>query len=182
MTLDPTVEFIDSPHHQSTTWQISTTSDFNNIIWSSTYNASNKTTIPVTLDHATSGTLYARAQFYFGGTTYGDWTTTKTINYEGASSTSNPPSLPLNMIINQGVPFAWTTQDNNIAGHESTTWQIATDSGFNNIISELADNTSAKYAWGKRFDETGIFYGRVSYKINGTDTDWSTTMTFTVIP
>jgi hypothetical protein len=80
------------------------------------------------------------------------------------------------------MPLTWT--DTNSSPNESNIEiQVATDSGFTNIVSTLtpgADSTDTSFNSG---GVTGTKYARIRAKGNGTtttDSDWSTTISFVI--
>lgn len=72
-----------------------------------------------------------------------------------------------------------------IINHYSSTWQVATDAQFNNIVNTAIDSTSALTAYTTTVDLTAntTYYVRVKYRANsasGNESEFSPTVSFTV--
>jgi len=110
-----------------------------------------------------------------------DWATSGAYQHNTYVPAPPVPSLPENMGQQAGVPFAWSTGDSNIPDHDATSWVIASDPDFSNVVYSLLNNTSALYSVGIRLDDAGTYYGRTEYTINGSPTGWSNTQTIVVV-
>jgi hypothetical protein len=140
---------------------------------------------------ATSGTV-TRNVDYISYTapnlvgTYGFTVNGKTVQVIVNNNYINEPTItsPTTGAVNIGSSYTLTSSAFGTTGvttHESSTWQIATDVNFTNIIAQTTDNTSAKVSWtASGFAESITYYARVRYKgvLYGYSA-WSNTISFT---
>jgi hypothetical protein len=132
---------------------------------------------------ASGTTYYVRVKVTDSTNTYSD------SNYGIAGSITTlqsklnvPGSFAAGVQSGAFMPLTWT--DTNSSPNESNIEiQVATDSGFTNIVSTLtpgADSTDTSFNSG---GVTGTKYARIRAKGNGTtttDSDWSTTISFVI--
>ena len=78
------------------------------------------------------------------------------------------------------VSFTATTTSALVA-HAESDWQIATDSGFTNVISSTSNDTTNRTTWTGPASYNGILYARVRFKNNAYSviSKWSNTVSFT---
>lgn len=174
-----------SDTHEGSDWQIATDSSFNNIVSQVSNNSSNKVSyIPTGLGPAT--TYYARVRYKATLYGYSNWSTTLTFTTQVASSVNTPIiTFPTNNATNQALTLNLTSSAFavNIGSdtHEGSDWQIATDSGFSNIVSQVVNSSSDKTTRTVSGLSGGVtYYARVRYKgLAYGYSSWSTTVVFT---
>ncbi len=204
----------DSDTHTSSTWEIATDSGFTNIVASKSNDTSNKTSITVnstnfTFQGALSGkTTLQPATTYYIRVSYkdsenGSSSTSTAVSFTTiANNAPDTPSIssPSNGATNQSRTVGLTSSafsDSDSDTHTSSTWEIATDSGFTNIVASKSNDTSNKTSitvnstnftfQGALSGKTTLqpattYYIRVSYKDseNGSSST-STAVSFTTI-
>jgi hypothetical protein len=85
--------------------------------------------------------------------------------------------------LNQSITFSSSTYSvvGSSESHVSSSWQVATDSGFSSIVASTTDDTSNKTTWtpAYSFSLNTSYYVRVKYKSSKLESEWSPTVTFT---
>jgi len=173
--------------HYSTDWQISTDSIFSNIISSATDDTLNKYVWNVTgLSDLTQ--YYIRARYKGSTYGYGAWSATVGFVTIQANSINTPSiSSPANASDGNSLSPSLSSSVFTVTGgsdtHQSTDWQIATDSGFTNIVKSTTGDTVNKTSWSVTGLTPGlIYYVRVRYKGAALPySAWSTTSHFGTI-
>ena len=173
--------------HVSSDWQVSTDAGFSTIVAQSLNDTNNKVSwytngIPV------NSTLYLRVRYKGLITSVSDWSDTITIHTKQSySAAPNVPSItsPVNNATDIASSFNFTSSTFGVSSgvdtHESSSWQIATDSGFTNVIYSTSNNTTNKVSWTQselpvnttlyvRVKHTGVYTG---------ESNWSTPVSFT---
>lgn len=172
-----------SDTHQSSDWQMATDSGFTNIVKSTTGDTVNKTTWSVT-GLSPNTTYYVRVRYKGTSLPYSAWSTvnqfnTIHVNTPSITSPSNGATGLIPTMTLSGSAFSVTGASDT---HLSSDWQIATDSGFTNIVSSLTADTTNKTSWTVNLSLNTTYYIRVRYK--GTtygNSNWSTTVSFSTI-
>ena len=106
-----------------------------------------------------------------------------TITPAGVQTPTN--SSPANAATNQSSSVALSASAFQWAGQSTThlksDWQVATDSGFTNIVTQSLNDTTNKTSWTTGdLSVSTTYYWRVRYYgANGTTSAWSTATTFT---
>lgn len=165
--------------HASTDWQIATDAGFTNIIKSSIADTVNKTTwTPGNLPVNTL--LYARIRYTGDYTGVSSWSTvisfTTKQTYIAIPSITNPANFALNQ--NNSVNITSDAFASTYSGdtHQDSDWQLASDSGFTNILSSSMADTVNKTSWTiNNLDENTSYHIRVRYRSTNSGTsEWST--------
>lgn len=134
--------------HHSTTWQLSTNSSFNNIYVQSVDDITNLTTWLVT-NLIPNTRYYFRLRYKGYVLGYSGWSPILEFN---TGRTNNPViSQPVNNSNNVSTTVLFITGLFSITGnlsiHVATTWQLATDSEFANIVNQSTDDIDNKTSW-----------------------------------
>lgn len=172
-----------SDTHQSSDWQMATDSGFTNIVKSTTGDTVNKTTWSVT-GLSPNTTYYVRVRYKGTSLPYSAWSTvnqfnTIHVNTPSITSPSNGATGLIPTMTLSGSAFAVTGASDT---HLSSDWQIATDSGFTNVVSSLTADTTNKTSWTVNLSLNTTYYARVRYK--GTtygNSNWSATISFSTV-
>ena len=172
--------------HQSSDWQLSTTSDFATLVSSVTDSASNKTSWSVTGLNPNT-TYYARVRYKGVISGYSAWS--PVINFSTSTSfTPNAPTItnPTNGQTSVALSMTLSASAFSSPGvdtHYSSDWQIATDAGFTNIVKSATDDTINKVSWlVSGLVDLTVYYARVRYKGASFGYGaWSSTVSFTTI-
>lgn len=94
---------------------------------------------------------------------------------------------PANNAVNQAIALTLTSNAFATTGgsdtHVGSDWQIATDSGFSNIVKRLINASGNKTSWAVTgLTSSNTYYARVRYKsANSSYSEWSVTLTFSTI-
>ncbi len=172
-----------SDTHQSSDWQIATDSNFSNIVASVTGDTVNKTTWS-TVGLTLNTTYYVRVRYKGANLPYSAWSPTSQfstihVNTPSITSPTNAATGLMPAITLTGSAFAVTGASDT---HASSTWQIATDSNFNTIVTEVNNSSTYKISWTVNLNLNTTYYARVRY--NGTtysNSNWSNTVSFSTI-
>ena len=170
--------------HQNSDWQLATDAGFVSIVASSSNDAVNKTswTVDSLLENTT---YYARVKHRSANSGTSDWSSV--ISFSTWPKYTQQPSIttPSNGAVNQGpyVSFSSSAFASNLASqtHQSSDWQVATDSGFSSIVASTTDDTTNKTSWTitAGLPSNTMYYARVRYKTAaGHVSNWSTTIIF----
>lgn len=172
--------------HVSSDWEISTSGNFDVLLASTMDDAVNKTSWLVS--NLTPNTVYfARVRYKANISGYSAWSpiisfTTSATFAPNAPSVVSPAAdavdVSLALTVTGSAFDAYVTDT-----HHSSDWQIATDSGFTNIVRSATDDTLNKTSWAVTgLIDLTVYYVRVRYK--GTTwgySDWSAVSQFTTI-
>ncbi len=172
-----------SDTHQSSDWQIATDSNFSNIVASVTGDTINKTTWS-TVGLTPNTTYYVRVRYKGANLPYSAWSPTSQfstihVNTPSITSPTNAATGLMPAITLTGSAFAVTGASDT---HASSTWQIATDSNFNTIVTEVSNSSTYKTSWTVNLNLNTTYYARVRY--NGTtysNSNWSNTVSFSTV-
>lgn len=127
---------------------------------------------------------------YTAPTTAGAETLTingRTLDFPVQPAGINTPTLvvPSNGSTGQGssvelVASAYATTPAGFEAHTSSDWQVATDSGFTNIVAQSLDDTVNLESWtADGLVESTLYYWRVRYKSASLVSAWMTSAQFT---
>ena len=172
--------------HVSSDWEISTSGNFDVLLASTMDDAVNKTSWLVS--NLTPNTVYfARVRYKANISGYSAWSpivsfTTSATFAPNAPSVVSPAAdavdVSLALTVTGSAFDAYVTDT-----HHSSDWQIATDSGFTNIVRSATDDTLNKTSWAVTgLIDLTVYYVRVRYK--GTTwgySEWSAVSQFTTI-
>ena len=189
--------------HQSTDWQLSTSSDFSVITQSATTGQGvftwNVTGLLADTDY------YVRARFNVNYSRPDSADENNTVTYRQEAETSdwgpasvygtlanfgpNTPSLtaPANGATNQytNVTISTTAFSSNIQGdtHESSDWEVSTNSTFTNVVKSSYNNTVNKTSWvATGLAASTTYYCRARHKnASGGYSDWAAYRSFTTM-
>lgn len=172
-----------SDTHQSSDWQIATDSNFSNIVASVTGDTVNKTTWS-TVGLIPNTTYYVRVRYKGANLPYSAWSPTSQfstihVNTPSITSPTNAATGLMPAITLTGSSFAVTGASDT---HASSTWQIATDSNFNTIVTEISNSSTYKTSWTVNLNLNTTYYARVRY--TGTtysNSNWSNTVSFSTV-
>lgn len=172
-----------SDTHQSSDWQIATDSNFSNIVASVTGDTVNKTTWS-TVGLIPNTTYYVRVRYKGANLPYSAWSPTSQfstihVNTPSITSPTNAATGLMPAITLTGSAFAVTGASDT---HASSTWQIATDSNFNTIVTEISNSSTYKTSWTVNLNLNTTYYARVRY--TGTtysNSNWSNTVSFSTV-
>ena len=165
--------------HKSSDWQVATDAAFTNIVNSVTADINNKTIWSVALNINT--TYYARVRY--NGTSYGYSGWSQPVSFTTVKNyTVTKPSItsPTNATTGLRDTFAITSSAFAFSGgsdyHQSTDWQVATDTSFVNVVKSSMADTTNKTTWSvEGLSRSTIYYLRVKYNgANYGSSDWST--------
>lgn len=171
--------------HQGTDWQVATDAGFTNIISQVTNSATNKLSYAIA-SLSGSTTYYVRARYK--GTLYGysSWSVAVAFTTQ-ATATVNQPSVtaPINGSTTVATSPSFASTAFVVTGgsdtHQGSDWQVATDSGFTNIVAQVVNSSTNKVSYSVAGLTTGVtYYARVRYK--GTSygySNWSSVISFT---
>lgn len=172
-----------SDTHQSTDWQVSSTSNFSAILWESIGDLSNLTSVTVPGRNLAAGTTYYLRVRYTGadfGTS--GWSSVITITTDEVvqPSITSPADGALGVALNATLSassFAVGSSDT----HLGSDWEVATDSLFANIVFSSYDDTSNLTSIAlSGLGITTQYYARVRYAgQNFGDSEWSVPVSFT---
>lgn len=171
--------------HQNSDWELATDAGFTNIVASAANDTVNKTnwTVNNLLENTT---YYARVKYRSADSGTSVWSSV--ISFSTWSIYTQQPSItsPTNGATNQGpyVSFSSSAFASNLAAqtHQSTDWQVATDSGFSSIVASVTNDITNKTSWTitAGLPSNTTYYARVRYKTAaGHISNWSTTIIFT---
>lgn len=170
--------------HQSSTWQLATDSSFTNISTQSVNDTSNKTTW--TVSNLVSGTTYYARVCYTGSVSGSSSFSDTVVIFENPLPAINTPSItfPSNLTTNVSIPITINSSGFTVANGTDTqlnsSWQLATDEAFTNIIQESLDDTIHLTTWpvtGLSYNTT--YYARVKYTgVNLGSTPYSPAISF----
>ncbi|MEY2875815.1 MAG: hypothetical protein RLZZ373_3186 [Pseudomonadota bacterium] len=176
--------------HKATDWEVATTADFGpSIVFASTGDTTNLTawTIPAAL--AYGATYYVRARHK--GATSGASTDSPTIAFTTpVQVTTVRPSITTPSASATGVSLTPTITSGPLqvssgaATHLSSSWDVATDAGFLNIVSGTRDNTNDLTAWvpGVALSNDTTYYARVKHvSVSGGASGWSDSVSFRTV-
>jgi len=171
--------------HQDSDWELATDAGFTNIVASTTNDIVNKTNW--TVNNLLEGTTYyARTRHRSANSGISGWSAT--ISFSTWTKYTQQPSIttPGNGATNQGpyVSFISSAFASNLASqtHQSSDWQVATDSSFNTIVASVTNDVSNKTSWTitAGLPSNVTYYARVRYKTAaGHISNWSTTIILT---
>ena len=173
--------------HDFTDWQIATDAGFTSIVESSLADTTNKTTWNVT-GLPVNTTLYIRARYTGLITAASDWSNTITIQTKQSYSTApNVPSIIDPTAGAANIPSSYAFMCSNfsvssgIDSHESSSWEIATDVGFSDIIYSSNLNVVDKTTWTQdQLPVNTTLYIRVKHTgVYTNESSWSTPVSFT---
>ena len=173
--------------HQSTDWQFSTVSDFSIIAHQSVDNSTALTSYTPPTNTLVANTQYfvrARHRGTLGG--FGAYGTVRTFT----TLRTNTPAItaPTNNALNVSTATAITANAFSSTGtdtHQSSDWQIATDSAFTNVVHQSLNNTGSLTSYtvpaGQLLPNTQYFV-RVRYNgTNGGLSAYSATISYTTL-
>lgn len=172
--------------HVSSDWEISTSGNFDVLLASTTDDAVNKTSWLVS--NLTPNTVYfARVRYKANISGYSAWSPIVSFT-TSATFAPNAPTIVTPAADAVDVSLALTVTGSAFDAyvtdtHHSSDWQIATDSGFTNIVRSATDDTLNKTSWAVTgLIDLTVYYVRVRYK--GTTwgySEWSAVSQFTTI-
>lgn len=177
--------------HQSTTWQCASDSGFSTIVEESVDDAVNLTSYTFdSSNFSTSTTYYFRA--LVKDANYGSSSYSSTITFTTAATftivdtpTVIYPAAPFTGI-DMLTPFqisALSLTPSGAEDHQSTTWQIASDSGFSSIVEQSVNDTTnlTNYTFNQaNFSTSTTYYFRALVTdTNIGSSSYSSTVTFT---
>lgn len=170
---------------QYATWQIASDSGFTTIVQQSVDDATNKTSW--TVSGLNPGTVYYVRVRYKGVTyAYGEYSSTTTFT---TVATINAPTVtsPANNASGLAVPITFTGSAFAVSGGSDTqsmsTWQIATDAGFTNVVFTTIDDVANMTSWSPTGLASGTtYYVRVKYDgVALVYSEYSPAITFTTV-
>ena len=172
-----------SDSHAASDWQLSTDSSFNNIISQVSGDTSHLTTWSVS-GLAIGTSFYVRVRHKGSVSGYSDWSngsTFRTMTKPNAPSIVSPSNGATSVPIATTITSSAFSQSNGSESHASSTWQVATDAGFSNVVAHTENDSNNKTAFnvsGLSYNTT--YYVRVAYQgsVSGYS-DWSSTSSFT---
>jgi uncharacterized lipoprotein YmbA len=171
--------------HQDSDWQLATDAAFTSIVSSSSADTVNKTSWTVN-NLLENTTYYVRIKHRSANSGASDWSSV--ISFSTWTVYTQQPSItsPTNGATNQGpyVSFASSAFASNLTSqtHQSSDWQVATDSSFNTIVASVTNDVSNKTSWTitAGLPSNVTYYARVRYKTAaGHISNWSTTIILT---
>ena len=168
--------------HSSTTWQIATDLNFINIVAQSINDAVNLTSW-ISPDLPLGKTYYIRAKH--NSTSYSSSYSLITSFSIPAAQIHKPAIIsPLNNSIDLGKNVELTSDSYSAFGiaetHLSSTWQIATDQYFSNIISQSINDIANLTSWTSgNLEKNTSYYARVQYKSTSSTSEYSNVIKFT---
>ena len=174
-----------SETHFSTDWEIATDSGFTTIVKSSLNDTTHLTswTIPTSL--APNIAHYIRVR-YKSATYTSSWSNTvnfTTLNVGVVTPTITAPIAEATDVL--VTPTITTSGYNFVGGSEtniSTDWEIATDSGFTNIVkSSLADTVNLTSWTPTALNDMTGYYVRARHKSVNYTSNWSASVHFTTV-
>ena len=176
-------------------FQIDNNSDFSSPVYDAVTETGGATAIINAVDESipTSTTLYIRARYRDTAGQFSQWSSTNSFTSRSsfafvANPTITDPTAGESFTPSQDVfnSSAFTVTGGSGYAHTSTSWQVASDIGFTNVITQLIENTSNKTSWDGN-GGTGTlgvqqsYYVRVKYhQATLGETDWSSPVLFTV--
>lgn len=178
------VEFGDLATHQGSDWQISTSSNFGAIAYSTSNDAVNKTSWSVT-GLVDGLTYYARVRYRASNGNASLWSDpvafTVAVPVPARPSVTSPTNNQVDVAISPTIVSSAFTALGDGSTHDSTDWQIATDSGFTNLVQSINNSSTNKTSWtpGSLAILTD-HYVRVRHRSsNGKVSAWSNVIKFT---
>ena len=172
--------------HASSSWEIATDAEFTNIIKSVNASITDKTTwTPGNLPVDT--TLFARVRYTGDYTGISNWSNIITFSTKQTYLPAPEVTYPLNAASDIAGSVSITTDafTSEFTGdvHDSSDWQLSTDSGFVTIIeSSLNDNVN-KISWTvSDLPENTTYYVRTRrHSSDGGTSEWSDTISFSTL-
>ncbi len=177
--------------HVSTDWQVATDAAFTNIVFSSISDQVNKESIQVNSGLNYAGMYYARCRHKAdiaasNGTSYSEWSPAVGFTIMADNRYVRTPIATLvNDIYNNlsttniGIRGDAFTAVNYSDSHQQTQWQIASDSGFTNIVHDSGwGNNLVAYDAAVSLLEGTNYFTRVRYKGLIKVSDWSDSKNF----
>ena len=172
--------------HASSDWRLATDSGFTNVVKSANADTTNKTTWSTT--GLTAGTTYyLRVRYLANDGSVSSYSATVSFTTAAAASVTTPTiSAPANGATGVSASPSFTASAFAGSGgltHASSDWQVASDSGFANIVKSASADTTNKTTWSTTGLTAGTtYYARVRYRANdGTVSSYSATVSFTVL-
>ena len=169
--------------HEATEFEVATDSGFSSMHWqSSTLGAVTSATVTTELSGGVD--YYSRVRYKGVNQGWSDWSDpvqmTGTLRIENPSITSpteGATSVSLTPTITASAYSQFYSDP-----HVHTDWQIATDSGFSNIVWEsLADTSNLESITPSQLLDETLLYVRVRYNDGVENSAWSTPVSFTTI-
>jgi len=174
---------VDYSSHESSDWQVSTTTDFTNIISNLIDSTVSKTKF-ISINLLANTNYYIRTRYKSQYGFYSAWS--DGYLFTTASSYVETPNIisPVHGVIDQGPSVAFTSTpyvsiDN--GDHKSSDWQIASTVDFVTLALNLIDNEKYKTIVNvNNLVQNTIYYARVRYKsTNDNYSNWSNAIQFT---
>ena len=171
-----------SEGHNTTSWQISTDVAFSNIVEQSLNDVANLTSYTAS-ELADNTQYYVRVKYesssYSSAYSTAVTFTTKNvgINYPIITSPTNGETgISKNVNV---AASSYSVFGGLVEAHTSTDWQIASDTGFNTIVSESIANTTNLTSWTSGdLTESTTYYIRARYNSANYTSGWTTTVSF----
>ena len=168
--------------HVSTQWQVSTLSDFSILAVDYSDTDENKTSHPVSLIYDT--TYYVRLRHYGNEAPVSDWSNTIMFTTELQPMILTPSiSAPTgsNHALSVNASSSAYSVQNAAETHLNSDWQLASDSGFTEIVQQSLASETNKTSWSLTSLTYGAtYYLRVRYRgSGGMLSSWSAPVTFT---
>lgn len=140
--------------HASSDWQVASNAGFTSLVHQSLDDTVNKTayTLP-TGALAASSTYYARVRHRASALGVSQWSAGVQFNTVAPSGSVNAPTITTpaanGAAHNQASPFGSSAFATTGSGdtHQASDWQLATDSGFSNVIDQTLGDTLNKTGW-----------------------------------
>ena len=166
--------------HEASSWQIASDNAFNNVVSSVTASTASKLSWVSANNLSPNVQYYARVRHHGSASGVSPWSagisfTTSNANTPSITSPANGATVNTNSPTLTSSAFASSTSET----HQSSQWQVATDSGFGNIVinsGEVGNLTS--------YPTSGLgyntqYYARVRHRGSLTGwTDWSAARSF----
>lgn len=177
------VEFGDLATHAASDWQISTSSTFASLAFSTSNDVTNK--IAWTVPGLVDGTVYyARVRYKASNGNYSAWSATSVFTIAVPTPVKPTIASPTNNAT--GVATAPTFGSTGFVAlgdnstHASSDWQVATDAAFTNIVKTATSDAVNKTSWvTSGLSVVTTYRVRVRHRSsNGKVSDWSDAVTF----
>ena len=174
-----------SETHLSTDWQVATDSEFTAVVAESLGNTTNLTswTVPSNL---TPNTIYYVRVRHKSATYTSSWSNTANFTTLNVSVVTPTITAPIAEATDVLVTPTITTSNYSFVGgsetHISTDWEIATDSGFTNVVkSSLADTVNLTSWTPTALNDMTGYYVRARHKSVNYTSNWSASVHFTTV-
>jgi hypothetical protein len=169
--------------HESTDWQVASTSNFSSIVWQSSADISNLTSVTVPGGNLAAGETYYLRVRYTGadfGTSAWSPVITVTTDEVAQPSITSPLDGAVDVALNATLSAsAFTVGSSDM--HLGSDWEVATDNLFANVVfSSYADTSNLTSIDVSGLSITTQYYARVRYTgQNFGDSEWSAPISFT---